>query len=39
LHTGAAFQVSWLFSSVRAFVQNCQWFDIPVTLARMRVVK
>lgn len=34
-----AFQVSRLYSSNAAFVQNCQWSDIPVTLVHMKVVK
>jgi hypothetical protein len=30
---------SQVFSSEVTFVQNCQWFDIPVTLVHMNVVK
>ena len=39
LHTGAAFQVRRLFSSDVASAQNCQWFDIPLTLVHMSMVK
>ena len=38
LHTGAAFQVRRLFSSDVASVQNCQWFDIPLTLVHINTV-